>query len=201
MTNPRSSLAAFFLACSIFFVLAATSSPAAPAKKPTPPPDMRKLVQSVDVKTSSIVIIAMYRHMTHAYHLDEQTTVEVDGVPATFSKINAGMEVADYTERDADNLDAVNLLSTTQAPALPKATDVAGPDKTIQAVLSDTNSVVIFFAKSRLQRTYRIDDTPALKVNGIPGKFSDIKQGMQVMDYLERDNDDLDSLTVIGYGN
>jgi hypothetical protein len=82
----------------------------------------------------------------------------------------------------------------------PSPTDVAGPDKTIQAVLSDDNSVVIFYTKSKLLRTYHIDDSTLLKVNGIAGKFSDIKVGMQVMDFLERDNDDLDGLTLIGYG-
>jgi hypothetical protein len=44
--------------------------------------------------------------------------------------------------------------------------------------------------------TYMIDDLTALKVNNLPGTFTDIKAGMQVRDYVERDPRTLDTLTV-----
>jgi hypothetical protein len=205
MKSSRTTFVTLASICCILFALLALPASAGKPKKAPPPPDMRKLIQSVDAKNQSIVIIAMHRKMLHTYRLDANTTIQVDGAPATFANIKAGMEVADATERDSDDLDAISLLSKTHAPVAPSknaaAADVAGVDKTIQTVLPDSNSVVIFFAKSKLMRTYHIDDTTALKVNGVAGKFADIKPGMQVMDYLERDNDDLDSLTLSGYGD
>jgi hypothetical protein len=47
---------------------------------------------------------------------------------------------------------------------------------------------------------YKVDDVTTLSVNGSPGKLADIKAGMEVKDYVERDNDDLDSLTLSGFG-
>jgi hypothetical protein len=49
--------------------------------------------------------------------------------------------------------------------------------------------------------TYKVDDFTKLKVNGVAGKFADIKPGMEVRDYIERDNDTLDGLTLVGYGD
>ena len=171
------------------------------AKKPVPPPDLRTLVKSVDKANSSIVILLKRDHnIMHTYRLDDLTKILIDGSTAKFADIKAGMEVSDSTERDTDTLDSVSLLSKTSAPVAvdPNQPVVAGPDKTIQSVLADQSSVVILFAKSKIQRTYHIDASTSLTVNGVPGTFGDIKAGMEVKDYTERDNDDLDSLTVIG---
>lgn len=48
--------------------------------------------------------------------------------------------------------------------------------------------------------TYGVDDMTLLKVNNVAGKITDIKIGMVVDSYLERDNDNLDALSLSGYG-
>jgi hypothetical protein len=181
-----------------------TGLASAAAKKPAPPPDWRKVVKSVDKGSNSITILNMRTRENHIYRLDDLSKIQIDGAPATFADIKAGMEVSDSTERDNDDLDNVSLLSKTHAPVAvdPKtaaADAAAGPKKTIQSVLTDKSEVVIFYKDSRIQRTYHIDANTQLKVNGVPGTLGDIKAGMEVKDYLERDNDDLDSLTVNGY--
>jgi hypothetical protein len=45
-------------------------------------------------------------------------------------------------------------------------------------------------------RTYKIDDLTAVKLNDSPGKFSDIKTGMLVVDFVERDGSTLDGISV-----
>jgi hypothetical protein len=180
MNSFRAFATAILAAC---FLLGPVTVPAiAAAKKPVPPPDVRTLVKSVDKANSSIVILLKRdNNITHTYRLDDLTKILIDGSSAKFADIKAGMEVSDSTERDTETLDSISLLS-----------------KTIQTVLADKSSVVIFFAKSKIQRTYHIDASTSLTVNGAPGAFGDIKAGMEVKDYTERDNDDLDSLTVSG---
>ena len=100
---------------------------------------------------------------------------------------------------------AISLLlgiATGPAFAAAKKTPPPPPDmrKTIQAVDVKNSAVVILYNNSKLTHTYRIDNVTVLKVNGVPGQLSDIKKGMVVTDYAERDNDDLDSLTLTGYG-
>jgi hypothetical protein len=70
--------------------------------------------------------------------------------------------------------------------------------KMIQSVDAANNEVVILYKVNKATHTYRIDGVTTLNINGNPGKFSDIKAGMEVKDYTERDNDDLDSLTLTG---
>jgi len=192
---------AFVLPLFCLFVLSAGVVFAAAPKKPAPPPDYRKLIKSVDVKANSISILNSRTKEVHTYHIDDLTVVKIDGAPAKFAAIKAGMEVSDSTERDADDLDAVSLLSNTHAPTVAdgKAATVTGADKTIQSVLADKSEVVIFYKQSKIERTYHIDANTQLKVNGVPGTIGDIKAGMVVKDYMERDNDNLDSLTVMGY--
>jgi len=190
----------FLLFCCLFLALLAGPASAA-AKKPAPPPDWRKLVKSVDKGTNSITIVNQRTKETHTYRLDDMSVVKIDGAPGSFSAIKAGMEISDLAERDNDDLDSLSLLSKSHAPAVgdDKKATVTGATKTIQSVLADKNSVVIFYKESKIERTYRIDANTELKVNGVAGTFADIKAGMQVQDYMERDNDDLDSLTLIGY--
>jgi hypothetical protein len=47
---------------------------------------------------------------------------------------------------------------------------------------------------------YKIDDLTDLKVNYVKGTINQIKPGMEVKDYLERDDQSLDSVTLSGYG-
>jgi hypothetical protein len=199
MNSFRAFATAILAAC---FLLGPVTVPAiAAAKKPLPPPDVRTLVKSVDKANSSIVILLKRdNNITHTYRLDDLTKILIDGSSAKFADIKAGMEVSDSTERDTETLDSISLLSKTSAPTLADLTPDTGTgaDKTIQTVLADKSSVVIFFAKSKIQRTYHIDASTSLTVNGAPGAFGDIKAGMEVKDYTERDNDDLDSLTVSG---
>ncbi|HEX4139624.1 MAG TPA: hypothetical protein VHY09_04705 [Candidatus Methylacidiphilales bacterium] len=189
------------LICCLFLVSSAGLASAS-AKKPAPPPDYRKLVKSVDPKNNSITILNSRNKEVHTYRIDDLTQVQIDGVSAKFAAIKAGMEVSDITERDADDLDAVSLLSRTHAPTVAdaKPVTVTGDDKTIQSVLADKGEVVIFYKASQIEHTYRIDANTQLKVNGVPGTIADIKPGMEVKDYMERDNDDLDGLTLMGFG-
>jgi len=103
-------------------------------------------------------------------------------------------------------LAATFLLALTSGPVLGAAKKAATPPppkdmrKLIQAVDAKNSAVVIVYMGSKLTHTYKVDDMTALKINGVPGKFAEIKNGMVVTDYAERDNDDLDSLTLTGYG-
>jgi hypothetical protein len=93
-------------------------------------------------------------------------------------------------------------IATGTAFAAAKKTPPPPPDmrKVIQSVDAKNSAVVIVYMESKQTHNYRIDDMTALKVNGVPGKLGDIKKGMVVTDYPERDNDDLDGLTLTGYG-
>jgi hypothetical protein len=195
------AVSAFVLTIFCLFVLSAGVVSAAAPKKPVPPPDYRKLVKSVDAKANSIAILNSRTKEVHTYRIDDLTVVKIDGTPAKFAAIKAGMEVSDSTERDNDDLDAVSLLSQTHAPTIAdgKPISVTGADKTIQSVMADKNEVVIFYKQSKIERTYHIDANTQLKVNGVTGTIGDIKAGMVVKDYMERDNDALDSLTVMGF--
>jgi hypothetical protein len=88
--------------------------------------------------------------------------------------------------------------------ALPGRADDPPPPPAIKKITSvdaATSTVVISLVTTKVLHTYKIDDFTKLKINGIPGKFADIKSGMEIRDYLERDNDTLDELTLIGYGD
>jgi hypothetical protein len=67
----------------------------------------------------------------------------------------------------------------------------------IASVEAADNSVVIVYKRNKEIHTYKIDGVTAVKVNGKTGSFADIKSGMEVQDLVERDNDSLDSLSVI----
>jgi Cu/Ag efflux protein CusF len=196
----QARLVGIVFACCFLLFLSEAPTFAAAKKKLVAPPDRRYLVKSVDAKTNSITIFSSIEKTSHTYHVDDMTTVQVDGASAKFASIKAGMEVSAFTERDADDLDSVNLNSKTSAPVAvdPTKPVYTGSVSTIESVLPDNNTVVIHTAQTNAVHTYRVDDNTALKVNGIPGKFADIKAGMTVTDFTERDNDDLDSLTVMG---
>ncbi len=70
----------------------------------------------------------------------------------------------------------------------------------IESVDVENSSVVIIYMHSSLLHTYRLDENTVLTINGSRGKVADIKSGMEVTSYLERDNDELDGLTLSGHG-
>jgi hypothetical protein len=72
--------------------------------------------------------------------------------------------------------------------------------KIIVKVDVKSNTVTIIYANEHMTHDYKIDDMTKLKVNNQDGKFADIKRGMVVDDYIERDNDYLDLLSLSGYG-
>jgi hypothetical protein len=201
MNSHRALVATALLAGCFLLTLLATPVFAAPKTKIVTPPDRRYLVKAVDASSNSITIFSSIEKTSQTYRIDDTTSVQVNGSPAKFADIKAGMEVAAYTERDSDDLDSVSLMSKTSAPVGvdPSKPVYTGSESTIEGVLPDQNSVVIYTAQSKAVHTYRIDGVTALKVNGVNGAFSDIKVGMVVKDYVERDNDDLDSLTLTGY--
>jgi hypothetical protein len=73
--------------------------------------------------------------------------------------------------------------------------------KVIQSVNAAANTVVIENMRDKTTHTYAIDDVTALKVNNVPGKIADVKAGMVVSDFVERDDHTLDSISVTGYGS
>jgi hypothetical protein len=109
MTNSRAIFAPAVLAISLLLGIATGPAFAAAKKTPPPPPDMRKVIQSVDVKNSAVVIVYMESKQTHTYRIDDMTVLKVNGVPGKLADIKSGMVVADYTERDNDDLDALTL--------------------------------------------------------------------------------------------
>jgi hypothetical protein len=96
------------------------------------------------------------------------------------------------------------LFALAVGPALGAAAKKPAPPqdmrKLIKSVDKDTSSVIIIYQNGKQTHTYHIDDVTQLTVNGVPGKITDIKPGMEVKDYVERDNDDLDGISLTGYG-
>lgn len=200
MNSRQTFLATALLACCFLVGLITSPALAAAAKKAAPPPDVRTLIKSVDKANNSLVIISNRDKVTHQYRLDDLSTIQVDGGPAKFADIKAGMEVSASTERDSDTLDSISLVSKSSAPTIAdaKKPTVTGSSKTIQTILADKSSIVIYYAETKTQRTYRVDGNTQIQVNGSAGTFSDLKVGMTVKDFMERDADDLDSLVVGG---
>ena len=201
MNSRRTFLATALLACCFLVSLITSPAFAAAAKqKAAPPPDVRTMVQSVNKANNSVVIISNRDKITHTYRLDDLSTIQVDGGPAKFADIKAGMEVSASTERDSDTLDSLSLVSKTSAPTIAdnKKPTATGSTKTIQTILADKSAIVIYYAETKTQRTYHVDGGTQLQVNGSSGTFADLKVGMEVKDFTERDADDLDSLVVSG---
>ena len=71
--------------------------------------------------------------------------------------------------------------------------------KLIKSVDTAGSEITIEYKRDGTEKTYKVDFMTVLKVNNSAGKISDVKAGMVVDDYLERDNDVLDSITVSGY--
>ena len=72
--------------------------------------------------------------------------------------------------------------------------------KLIQSVDVAANTVVIKNMREKTTHTYAIDNVTVVKVNNVDGTIADIKANMEVTDFVERDNDALDSISVSGNG-
>jgi len=72
--------------------------------------------------------------------------------------------------------------------------------KVIKSVNAATNSVVIENMRDKTTHTYAIDNVTVVKVNNVDGTIAEIKANMEVTDFVERDNDTLDSISVSGNG-
>jgi hypothetical protein len=90
-------------------------------KTPPPPPDFRKLIKSVDIPNSSVVIVRMRDKGPHTYKIDDVTQLKINNAPGKFGDIKAGMVVEDYVERDNDTLDLLSLSGEgTETKTAPK---------------------------------------------------------------------------------
>jgi hypothetical protein len=82
---------------------------AATKKAPPPPVDTRKLIKSVDVAASSVVIEYMRDKTLHAYKVDSVTSLKVNNVSGTVAQIRPGMVVDSFLERDDQTLDGLSV--------------------------------------------------------------------------------------------
>jgi hypothetical protein len=89
------------------------------------------------------------------------------------------------------------MPTSASTPAPPPPIDTR---KLIKSVNAADSSIVIEYMRDKTLHPYKIDDITALKVNNVPGKVTDIKAGMVVDDYVERDGQTLDGLNVSGNG-
>lgn len=82
------------------------------------------------------------------------------------------------------------------------ATDepAAAKMSTIEAVNATDHTVQVKFKAMKTPRLYRIDDLTHVTLNIAPGKFSDIRVGMEITDLVERDSQTLDKITLQGSG-
>ena len=92
--------------------------------------------------------------------------------------------------------------SALAAAAKKKPADEPPPDnrKLIQSIDVKASTVVVQYNHDKSTHAYKIDDLTVLKINNQTGKVADIKVGMVVDDYIERDFQNLDSISLSGYG-
>jgi len=88
---------------------------------------------------------------------------------------------------------AVPAAFAASAPTPPPPID---PRNLIHAVDAAAGTIQIQYMRNKVTCTYKLDDITQIKVNNAPGKFADIKSGMQVRDYVERDAHTLDRIVV-----
>lgn len=128
MRSSRNYFSPVLLACCFLIVLGTCWASASKPKKPAPPPDLRKLIKSVNTQSSSVVIVYMESKLTHTYRIDAVTVLKVNGIPGKIADIKPGMEVMDYLERDNDDLDGLTLTGYGEEPKTkPKAAKKPAP--------------------------------------------------------------------------
>ena len=117
------------LALAFLFTFAVLNATAAAAKPAAPPPiDPRKLVKSVDAKSSTLVIQYMRDKTLHTYTIDDLTTLKVNNEAGKISDIKPGMVVDDFLERTDTILDSLTLSGYGAEPAVkPAATPKPKP--------------------------------------------------------------------------
>ena len=91
------------------------------------------------------------------------------------------------------------LAATTTSFGASKAKTPPPPIDTrilIKSVDAGAGTIVIQYMRDKSTHTYTIDDLTAVTVNNSTGKIADVKAGMQIDNYVERDPRTLDTLTV-----
>ena len=105
-------------AVALVVICLGSAAHASKPKEPAAPPDLRKLIKSVDAKASTVTIVNNRDKSTHTYKVDDQTTVMVNNQPVKFPEIKPGMVVDDFVERDSDDLDSVSLTGYGTEPVV-----------------------------------------------------------------------------------
>ncbi len=91
------------------------------------------------------------------------------------------------------------VCGTSEAKA-PAPTPI-GPNQTMIVGIDAANhTVTITYRHHDGQHIYRIDALTAIKVNGRPAQFSDLRPGHIVSSFIERDSSTLDVLEISGSG-
>jgi hypothetical protein len=94
----------------------------------------------------------------------------------------------------------INLLlssgQTLAASTKPKEIPPEDTRNLIHAINAAAGTIEIEYMRNKQTHTYSLDDITMIKVNNVPGKITDIKTGMQVRDYVERDDHTLDKIVV-----
>ncbi|MCE0521930.1 MAG: hypothetical protein LV480_03365 [Methylacidiphilales bacterium] len=90
------------------------------------------------------------------------------------------------------------VLAVPSAYAKPKVPPPIDTRILIKSVDLKANTIEMKYMRNAKEPThiYKIDDTTQVIVSNQKGKIGDIKVGMQVRNYLERDNDTLDNIFV-----
>jgi len=68
--------------------------------------------------------------------------------------------------------------------------------KLIESINAADSAISIKNMRDNTVRSYKVDDVTVVNVNDSPGKISDIKVGMLVVDSVERDANMLDGISV-----
>ncbi len=121
MKSFRSYLIVTTLTLSFLFSFAVSTATAAAAKKDAAPPDVRKLVKTVDVKGSTVVIQNMRDKTLHTYVIDGLTNLTLNNAAGKVDGIKPGMVVDDFMERTDTILDSLTLSGYGETPAAPAA--------------------------------------------------------------------------------
>ena len=89
------------------------------------------------------------------------------------------------------------LTATITEASTPKpAPAPVDPRILIKSVNAATGTIVIQYMRDKTVRTYTMDDLTVIKINDNPGKMADVKVGMQLTAYVERDAHTLDSASI-----
>lgn len=88
------------------------------------------------------------------------------------------------------------LSVTIACASTPKPPPPIDPRILIKSVNAATGTIVLQYMRDKTIRTYTMDDLTVIKINDSPGKMADVKVGMQLTAYIERDAHTLDSASI-----